>query len=160
MTDRKRLFLIDGSALFYRSYFAFIRNPLINSRGENTSAIFGFVTSLIKIISDEKPDYLGVVFDTKEPTFRHKMYPEYKATRQKMPDDMAEQFPRIVEFVKAFKIPVLDKAGFEADDIIATLAQLAEQRDMETMMVTGDKDFMQLISPLTKMLVVRPGQRC
>ena len=89
------LYLVDGSAIFYRAYFAFIRNPLINSKGENTSATFGFVNSLIKIINDEKPEYLAIVFDTKEPTFRHKMYSEYKSTRAKMPDDLVDQLPRI-----------------------------------------------------------------
>ena len=158
METKKRLYLIDGSALFYRSYFAFIRSPLINSRGENTSAIFGFVSSLIKILGEEKPEYIGVVFDTKEPTFRHKKYKEYKATREKMPEEMADQYPRIVEFVRAFNIPVLEMPGYEADDVIATMAKQAEQRGIETLMVTGDKDFMQLISPLIKMYVVRPGK--
>lgn len=158
MNKRKRLFLIDGSALFYRSYFAFIRNPLINSKGENTSAIYGFTASLMKIISEEKPDYIGVVFDTKEPTFRHKKYEPYKATREKMPEEMADQYPKIVEIVKAFNIPVIEKPGYEADDVIATLAKKAEQQGIETYMVTGDKDFMQLISPLTKMYVIRPGK--
>ena len=93
MAQRKRLFLIDGTALFYRSYFALIRNPLINSKGENTSAIFGFASSLMKILSDESPEYIAVVFDTKEPTFRHKKYEAYKATRQKMPEEMVDPSP-------------------------------------------------------------------
>ena len=88
MKNPNRLFLIDGAALFYRSYFALIRTPLVNSKGENTGAIFGFANSLLKILSDEKPDYLAVVFDTKEPTFRHEKYKEYKATRQKMPEGL------------------------------------------------------------------------
>ena len=158
MKAKDRLFLIDGTALFYRSYFAFIRNPLINSKGENTGAIFGFANSLMKLIADENPEYIAVVFDTKEPTFRHKKYPAYKATREKMPDEMAEQFPRIIELVEAFDIPFLEKSGFEADDIIATLARQAEAKGIETFMVTGDKDFMQLLSPLIKMYVIRPGK--
>lgn len=158
MTNRKRLFLIDGSALFYRSYFAFIKNPLINSRGENTSAIYGFANSLMKILSEERPDYMAVVFDTKEPTFRHKKYEKYKATREKMPVEMSDQFPRLVELVEAFHIPVIEKVGYEADDVIATLAKKAEIQQIETIMVTGDKDFMQIISPLTKMYVIRPGK--
>ncbi|GAB4330002.1 MAG: DNA polymerase I [Calditrichia bacterium] len=157
MSDVKRLFLIDGSALFYRSYFAFIRNPLINSKGQNTSAIFGFAGSLLKILLDESPDYIGVVFDTKEPTFRHEQFPEYKATREKMPEEMREQYPQIVELVKAFNIPVLEKPGFEADDIIATLAKKAEKRGLETFMVTSDKDFMQLLTPNIRMYSIRPG---
>ncbi len=158
MSQRERLFLIDGSALFYRSHFAFIRNPLINSKGENTSAIFGFASTLLKILSDEKPDYIAAVFDTKEPTFRHIKYKEYKATRQKMPSEMIDQYPRIVELVETFEIPFLEKPGYEADDIIATIAKVAESKGIETYMVTGDKDFMQLISPLIKMYVIRPGK--
>jgi len=158
MSSKPRLFLIDGSAMFYRSYFAFIRNPLFNSKGENTSAIYGFALSLMKILLEERPDYIAVVFDTKEPTFRHKKYAAYKATREKMPDEMAEQYPRIVELVKAFNIPLIEKAGYEADDVIATMAKKAEEKNIDTYMVTGDKDFMQLISPSIKMLVVRPGK--
>jgi DNA polymerase-1 len=158
MSQRERLFLIDGSALFYRSHFAFIRNPLINSKGENTSAIFGFASTLLKILSDEKPDYIAAVFDTKEPTFRHIKYKEYKATRQKMPNEMVDQYPRIVELVETFEIPFLEKPGYEADDIIATIAKVAESKEIETYMVTGDKDFMQLLSPLIKMYVIRPGK--
>ena len=158
MSQRERLFLIDGSALFYRSHFAFIRNPLINSKGENTSAIFGFASTLLKILSDEKPDYIAAVFDTKEPTFRHIKYKEYKATRQKMPNEMVDQYPRIVELVETFEIPFLEKPGYEADDIIATIAKVAESKGIETYMVTGDKDFMQLLSPLIKMYVIRPGK--
>jgi DNA polymerase-1 len=158
MSQRERLFLIDGSALFYRSHFAFIRNPLINSKGENTGAIFGFASTLLKILSDEKPDYIAAVFDTKEPTFRHIKYKEYKATRQKMPNEMVDQYPRIVELVETFEIPFLEKPGYEADDIIATIAKVAESKEIETYMVTGDKDFMQLLSPLIKMYVIRPGK--
>ena len=154
----KRLFLIDGSALFYRSYFAFIRNPLFTSKGINTSAIYGFTLSLMKILSEEKPDYIAVVFDTKEPTFRHKKFADYKATRQKMPEEMADQYPLIVELVKAFNIPVIELPGYEADDVIGTLAKKAEQQGIETCMVTGDKDFMQLLSPCIKMYKVRPGK--
>jgi len=158
MNARKRLFLIDGSALFYRSYFAFIRNPLINSRGENTSALYGFINSLFKILFEEKPDYLAVVFDTREPTFRHHRYKEYKATREKMPEEMSDQFPKLVELLQAFRIPVIEKAGYEADDVIATLAKQAEAKGIETYMVTGDKDFMQLLTPFIKMYVIRPGK--
>jgi len=154
----KRLFLIDGHAMFYRSYFAFIRNPLINSKGENTSAVYGFVNSLMKIMADEKPDYIAVVFDTSEPTFRHKKFKEYKATREKMPDEMRDQFPKIVEMIQAFNVPIVELHGYEADDIIGTLAKKAEEHGIETMMVTGDKDFMQLLSALTKMYKVGTGK--
>lgn len=153
-----RLFLIDGHAIFYRSYFAFIRNPLINSKGENTSAVYGFTNSLMKILSDEKPDYIAVVFDTEKPTFRHKKFKEYKATREKMPDEMRDQYPRILEIIEAFNLPVVEMEGYEADDVIGTLAKEAEKHNIETWMVTGDKDFMQLLSPLIKMYKVTPGK--
>ena len=156
MSPTERLFLLDGMALAYRAYYAFISRPLINSKGENTSAIYGFVTALMKILDEEKPDHIAVVFDTKEPTFRHKLFPGYKATRQKMPEDMAAQMDRLKEVVRAFNTPLLELPGFEADDIIGTLARRAEKEGVLTMMVTGDKDFMQLISPMIKMY--KPGK--
>ena len=146
----KKLFLIDGSALAYRSYFAFQRNPLINSKGENTSAVFAFVNSLLKIIDEQQPDYLAAVFDTPEPTFRHKLYPEYKATRQKMPDEMREQLPRIRQVLDVLNVPVVEMPGLEADDVMGALAKQASSQDIETFLVTGDKDFMQLVSPIIK----------
>ncbi len=141
----KRAFFVDGSALAYRSHFAFIRNPLTNSRGENTSAVFGFVRGLLKLIDDEHPDYLAVIFDTPEPTFRHKAYAEYKATRQKMPDDLVAQLPRIREFSAALGAKVVEVPGFEADDVMGTLAKIAAKEEYATYLVTGDKDFMQLV---------------
>ena len=156
MKSGETLYLLDGMALAYRAYFAFINRPLINSRGENTSAIFGFVTTLMKILEERTPDHVAVVFDTKEPTFRHNMYREYKATRQKMPEDMASQLDRLKEVVRAFNTPILELPGFEADDIIGTLARRAEKQKVTTFMVTGDKDFMQLISPYIKMY--KPGK--
>lgn len=149
-TRSKRIFLVDGSALFYRAYFAFIRNPLINSKGENTSATYGFINSLLKIIRDEDPDYLAVVFDTKEPTFRHEMYPDYKSTRAKMPDELVEQLPRIHQAVEALNIATFEMPGYEADDIIGTIARLAERKDFEVWCVTGDKDFFQLVTDKVK----------
>jgi len=152
----ERLFLLDGMALAYRAYFAFITRPLINSKGINTSAVYGFVTALLKILEDENPDHIAVVFDTREPTFRHKKFPEYKATRQKMPEDMASQMEKLKEVVRAFNTPLIEVPGFEADDVIGTLARRAEREGVLTYMVTGDKDFMQLISPLIKMY--KPGK--
>ncbi|MGH1362381.1 MAG: DNA polymerase I [Calditrichia bacterium] len=164
--SRKTLYLIDGSAQFYRAYFAFIRNPLINSKGENTSAAYGFALFLNKLLKDEKPDYLGVVFDRKEPTFRHAMYKEYKATRERMPDEMREQFPRILELIKAFDVPVIEcpfhdaegKYAYEADDVIGALAKQGEEAGLEVYMATGDKDYMQLITEHVKMYSTRPGK--
>ena len=153
---RERLFLLDGMALAYRAYFSFISRPLVNSRGENTSAIFGFVNTLMKIL-DEKPDHIAVVFDTKEPTFRHVMYQPYKATREKMPEDLSGQIDILKEVVRAFNVPCVELPGYEADDVMGTLARRAEAEGIETYLVTGDKDFMQLISPHVKMY--RPGKR-
>jgi DNA polymerase-1 len=154
--SQERLFLLDGMALAYRAYFSFITRPLTNSRGENTSAIFGFVNTLMKIL-DERPEHVAVVFDTKEPTFRHVMYQPYKATRQKMPEDMAGQIDTLKDVVRAFNVPCLELPGYEADDIMGTLARKAERQGIDTYLVTGDKDFMQLISPRIKMY--RPGKR-
>jgi DNA polymerase I len=156
MATPERLFLLDGMALAYRAYYSFISRPLINSKGENTSAIYGFVTALMKILDDEKPDHIAVVFDTPEPTFRHEMFTAYKATRQKMPEDMAAQLDRLKEVVRAFNTPSLELPGFEADDIIGTLARRAEREGVITFMVTADKDYMQLISPRIKMY--KPGK--
>lgn len=133
-----------------------ISHPLINSKGQNTSAVFGFANYLMKIIGDEKPDYLVAVFDTAEPTFRHKEYPEYKATREKMPEEMVGQMSHIKKLLNAFGVPTVERPGYEADDVIGTLAQLAAKENITVFMVTGDKDFMQLITPKIKMY--KPGK--
>ncbi|MCK4385357.1 MAG: DNA polymerase I, partial [candidate division Zixibacteria bacterium] len=145
MSQKNRLFLIDGSALVYRSYFAFIRNPLINSKGENTSAVFGFTNSIMKILKDENPDYIAVVFDTKAPTFRHEIFKDYKSTRAKMPQEMSDQLPRIREVAEDMNLPILEVEGFEADDLMGTLAKRAKAEGLEIILVTGDKDFLQLV---------------
>ncbi len=129
----------------YRSYFAFIRNPLINSKGENTSAVFGFTNSIMKILRDENPDYIAVVFDTKAPTFRHEIFKDYKSTRSKMPQEMSDQLPRIREVAEGMNLPILEVEGFEADDLMGTLAKRAKTKEMEVILVTGDKDFLQLV---------------
>ncbi|MCL5021169.1 MAG: DNA polymerase I, partial [Bacteroidetes bacterium] len=152
----KRFFILDGTALAYRAYFSMISRPLINSKGQNTGAVFGFANYLMKILTDEKPDYLVAVFDTAEPTFRHKKYPEYKATREKMPEEMASQLDHIKKMLNAFGVPTVERPGFEADDVIGTLALLAAKENIDVFMVTGDKDFMQLISPKIKMY--KPGK--
>jgi len=141
----KRLFLVDGSALAYRSFFAFIRNPLLNSRGENTSAVFGFTTALLRILEQEHPDFLLVVFDTPQPTFRHERFAAYKATREKMPDEMAGQLPWVREVVEAFGVPIVERPGFEADDVIGTIATRAAAHGLEVRLVSGDKDLLQLV---------------
>ncbi|MFZ1977821.1 MAG: 5'-3' exonuclease H3TH domain-containing protein, partial [Bacteroidota bacterium] len=157
MANVERIYLLDGMALAYRAYFAFIQHPLINSKGENTSAIFGFVNFLNGILSQEYPDSIAVVFDTAVPTFRHHAYKEYKATRQKMPEDMSAQLPILKEVVRAYNIPIVEVDGYEADDIIGTLALQAEKEGALSFLVTLDKDFMQLVSSTTKMY--RPGKQ-
>jgi DNA polymerase I len=150
-TKNERLFLIDGYALIYRAYFAFIKRPLINSKGQNTSAIYGFVNALLRILKTESPDHIAVVLDSKEPTFRHERYKEYKATREQMPEDLVSQLDLLKEVVRAFNIPIVEMAGYEADDIMGTLAGIAEKEGVETYLVTGDKDFMQLVTDRVKM---------
>ena len=157
MSKKKRLFLIDGSALAYRSYFAFIRNPLINSKGENTSAVFGFTNSILKILKDENPDYIAVVFDTKAPTFRHEIFKDYKSTRAKMPSEMVDQLPRIREVSEGMNLPILEVDGFEADDLMGTLAKKAKAEELEVVLVTGDKDFLQLVDEDIKVLNPKRG---
>ena len=157
MTSPKRLFLIDGMAQIYRAHFAMIKNPLTTKDGRHTSAIFGFMNSLFKLLRDENPDYIAVVLDCKEPTFRHKLYTEYKATREKMPDELVEQLEPLYEVISHTNIPILKKPGYEADDIIGTLVKKAEQAGLVTYMVTGDKDMMQLVSETTFMY--SPGNR-
>ncbi len=147
-----RLFAVDSMAVLYRGYFAMIRTPLINSKGLNTSGIRTFLMQLIKIIEDEKPDYLAVVTDSSEPTFRHKMYPEYKATREKMPEDLVEQLPYLPRLVESLNLPYLKLPGYEADDIVGTLMRLCKEAEIEGVMVSSDKDFMQLITEKVLML--------
>ena len=146
MKKSKRLFLLDAYALIYRAYFAFIKNPRVNSKGINTSAVFGFANSLIEIINKEEPTHLAVVFDTQQPTGRHIEYPEYKAQREEMPEDLRSSLPYIDRLLEVFSIPKLFKDGFEADDLIGTLAKKAEKEGFQVFMMTPDKYFAQLVS--------------
>ena len=145
-TGRKRFFILDGYALLFRAHFALIRNPLITSYGLHTSALFGFVNQLLKIMKDENPDYFACAFDSKGKTFRHDMYEDYKANRPPMPEELQIQLPHLWEILGAMNIPVLKKQGVEADDIIGTLAVNAQKKGFDTYIVSGDKDFMQLIN--------------
>ncbi len=145
-TKRKSLFLIDGYALLYRAHFAFIKNPLMTSYGLPTSALFGFSNQILNLIKKENPDYLAAVFDTDKKTFRHEKYPDYKATREKMPDELQEQLPHLWNLLNAFQITTLSKVGFEADDIIGTLAKWGADHGLDVYIVSGDKDFMQLVN--------------
>jgi DNA polymerase-1 len=142
---QKKLFLIDALALIYRAHFAFSKNPRINSKGMNTSAVLGFTNSLLDIINKEQPTHIGVAYDTHAPTFRHETFPEYKANREEQPEDIQVAIPITKELVKAFNIPVLELDGYEADDIIGTLAKEAEKKGYQVYMMTPDKDYAQLV---------------
>ncbi len=140
------IFLVDGTALAYRAHFAMIRNPLRNSKGQETSASHGYLAALLKILREEKPEYMAVAFDRPEPTFRKERFPAYKATREKAPEEMVAQFPWIKQLTEALGIAVLEKAGFEADDLIGTAARRAEEAGLSVRIVSGDKDMMQLVT--------------
>ena len=144
--NRKTLFLIDGYAMVYRAHFAFIRNPLMTSTGIPTSALFGFSNQLINLINREAPDYIAAVFDTDKKTFRHEKFPEYKATREKMPEELRQQLPYLWKILKAMQITALSKPGYEADDIIGTLSKWGAEHNLNVFIVSGDKDFMQLVN--------------
>lgn len=147
-TDKK-LFLLDAFALIYRAYFAFSTNPRINSKGFNTSAIFGFTNTLLEILNKEKPSHIAVVFDMEGPTQRHEDFSDYKANREEMPEDLRAALPYITDLIKAFNIETLGIAGYEADDLIGTLAMKAEQAGFTTYMMTPDKDYGQLVDENT-----------
>ncbi|MDD4961534.1 MAG: 5'-3' exonuclease H3TH domain-containing protein, partial [Candidatus Marinimicrobia bacterium] len=155
----KRLFIIDGMAIAYRAHFAMIREPLVTSDGKHVSATYGFLNALFKILRDEAPDYLAVAFDAREKTFRHKKFPAYKATREKMPLEMRPQIQWIKDILQAMNIPILEIPGYEADDVIGTLALRASGENMETYMVSGDKDFMQLVTDRIFLYAPATGNR-
>lgn len=146
MSDNKRVFLVDAYALIFRGYYAFIKNPRINSKGEDTSAIMGFMNSLLDVIKRERPDHLAVCFDKGGSADRVEMFEAYKANRDETPEGIKTAVPYIMEILKAMHIPIMVKAGYEADDVIGTLAKQAEKEGYQTFMVTPDKDFAQLVS--------------
>ena len=141
----QKLFLLDAYALIYRSYYAFIKNPRINSKGLNTSAIMGFLNTLNEVLTKEQPTHIGVAFDPHGPTFRSEAFPEYKAQREETPEDIRKAVPIIKDLLKAYRIPILQVDGFEADDVIGTLASKAGDKGIETFMLTPDKDYGQLV---------------
>ncbi len=147
----KKLFLLDAYALIYRAHFAFTKNPRINSKGHNTSVPFGFTNTLLEVIQKQKPTHLAVAFDTAAPTFRDKIFKEYKATRQESPEDIRSGIPIVKEIIRGFNIPILELDGFEADDIIGTIAKRAEKEGFDVYMMTPDKDFGQLVSDKVKL---------
>lgn len=154
MSDIKRLFLLDAYALIYRSYYAFIKNPRINSKGQNTSAIFGFVNTLEDIIKRENPTHIAVCFDPPGPTFRHLAFEQYKAQREETPEVIRWSVPLIKDIIKAYRIPILEVMGFEADDVIGTVSKKAEEAGFEVYMMTPDKDCGQLVTE--KIFMYRP----
>jgi DNA polymerase-1 len=152
----KKLFLLDAFALIYRSYFAFSKNPRMTSKGENTSAVYGFVNTLIDLLQKEKPTHIGVVFDAPGPTFRVDDFADYKAHREEMPEGIRWAIPHIKDILTAFNIPILILPGYEADDIIGTIAKKAEKKGYTTYMMTPDKDFGQLVSE--NIFMYKPGR--
>ena len=150
----EKLFLLDAYALIYRAYYAFLKAPRINSKGFNTSAVLGFVNTLEEILTKEKPTHIGVAFDPKGGTFRHELYKEYKAQREETPEVIRESVPVIKQILEAYRIPILEVAGFEADDVIGTLAHKADEKGITTYMMTPDKDYCQLVTE--RSLIYRP----
>lgn len=145
MKPEKKLFLLDAFALIYRAHFAFVKNPRISSKGLNTSAVFGFANTLLEVLKDEKPTHLGVAFDTPKPTFRHVQFEAYKAQRQEQPEDITTAVPYVKQLLKAMCIPILEMEGYEADDVVGTLAKKAAREGFEVFMMTPDKDYGQLV---------------
>ena len=152
----KKFVIIDAMALAYKAYFAFISRPLSTAKGEPTSAVFGFVSQLIKILEDTKPDYLAVASDSKEKTFRHEEYENYKSSRLAMPDDMIPQIGRIKEIIEAMNIPLYILPRYEADDLIGTAVREAEELGYDSYVITPDKDMNQLVNDKVK--VLKPGK--
>jgi DNA polymerase-1 len=151
----ERLMLLDGNGLIYRGYFAL--PPLTTSKGELVNAVFGFCSIVLRGFQDIRPDYVAVAFDLSGPTFRHEKFADYKATRLRMPDDLRDQFPKVREVVKALRIPVYELAGYEADDVIGTLTVQAEREGLDTTIVTGDLDMLQLVTDRTRLMTTRSG---
>ena len=155
-TTEKKLFLLDAYALIYRAFFAMNKNPRMTSKGLNTSAVMGFLNSLYEILKNEKPTHIGVAFDVAGTAQRQAEYSEYKANREKMPDDLRESIPYIIRLIEAFNIPIYGVEGYEADDVIGTLSKKAEQQGFTTYMMTPDKDFGQLVTD--KVLLYKPAK--
>lgn len=156
---RKKLFLLDAYALIYRSYYAFIRNPRVNSKGLNTSAIFGFINTLEEVLRKEEPTHIAVAFDPPGPTFRHDEYKEYKAQREKTPEDIKLSVPIIKDIIRAYNIDILEVDGYEADDVVGTIAKRANKDEFDVYMMTSDKDYAQLVDKHIFMYIPRTGSK-
>ena len=144
MDMEKKLYLIDGHALVFKMYYAFLRRPMINSKGVDTSILFGFTKYILELIEREKPTHFAVAFDPPGGTFRHEMYPEYKAQREACPEDIKKSVPIIKDILHAMRIPVLEMSGYEADDVLGTIAGIAEKNGMQVSIISGDRDLLQL----------------
>lgn len=155
----EKLFLLDAYALIYRAYYAFIKNPRINSKGLNTSAILGFVNTLEEVLTKEQPSHIGIAFDPAGPTFRHEAYEQYKAQREETPEGIRAAVPYIKDIIHAYRIPILEVSGYEADDVIGTLARQADARGVDTFMMTPDKDYGQLVTEHVKMYRPKYGDK-
>lgn len=155
----EKLFLLDAYALIFRAYYAMIKTPRINSKGVNTSAILGFVNTLMEILGKENPTHIGIAFDPAGGTFRHKLYDEYKAQRQETPEVIRESVPVIKDIIRAFNIPILEVEGFEADDVIGTLSKLADKKEIDTYMLTPDKDYCQLVTEKSRIFRPKFGDK-
>ena len=156
MSEEKKLFLLDAYALIFRAYYAFISNPMTNSKGLPTSTIFGFTLVLDEVLRKEKPTHIAVVFDPPSPTFRHELYREYKANREATPEDIKLAIPYIKRMLEGFCIPAVEVSGYEADDVIGTLSKKAEKEGYTVYMMTPDKDYAQLVSE--HVLMYKPGR--
>jgi len=154
---KKKVLLIDAMNIIFRAYYAFIQNPLRNSKGENTSALYGFTNMVLKLLNEEKPDYVCVVFDSPTPTFRKELYPPYKANREKPPDELVEQIPKVQHLCDILSLPRIEKAGLEADDCIATIADEAKKRGLDVRIASGDKDLYQLINDDIHLITTKKG---
>jgi 5'-3' exonuclease, C-terminal SAM fold./5'-3' exonuclease, N-terminal resolvase-like domain. len=150
-----KFLIIDGNSLMYRAYFAL--PDLMNSEGLHTNAIYGFSMMLIKLLDEERPDYIAVAFDKKAPTFRHKEYSAYKGTRQSMPEELIEQVDILKDVINAFNIKTIEIEGFEADDIIGTVSKIASENGLKVLIVTGDRDALQLVSDGVKVKICKKG---
>ena len=155
--NKERLFIIDGMAQIYRAHFAMISNPLTTKDGRHTSVIYGFLNMLFKIIRDESPDYLVIAMDSKSKTFRHELFEDYKANRQKMPDEISYQIPILKEIIEYLGIELIERPGYEADDIMGSLSKIAESNNIESYIVSGDKDMLQMVN--NNIIVYAPGNR-
>ena len=158
MNTPEKFFVFDISALIYKAYFAMSNNPMKTSKGLNVSTVHGVANQVLAVITKEKPDYLAIAYDTKEPTFRHEKYPDYKAQRAEMPQELVEQIPLVKRMITAMSMPSLEMPGWEADDIIGTILEKIKGKNIHLYIVSGDKDFMQLINDQCSLYTIKKGQ--